>query len=270
MKTIGQQLIGWLLLLAIASCSGMVDKAKEKAGEILAEQIEKATSEAAEAQAGEGQAEQPAAETQQQDTRKEEIAQAPDWWQKDFRLVFDWTPAGFGGTSTGMTKHVVIQRRGDAFRLTQEMSGQKTDFIFKVEDGQMIQYLINTDTKKAGRLVAQNQSSTIDQRIKGQLSEHGFFPKTDPAKSKDAKRDGSETFAGRKCEKWVTEKNTFGSISRATVLLDAECRVNLKSDFYFKLSGTESSGNLLTVHEFTFSPNPGEVVTDFSGYEMVD
>lgn len=270
MKKIVQLLIFSVCILTFASCNKIIDKAKEKTGEILTEQIEKAKIEA-EVAAAEATEKASAAElviANEEETLRKEPEKTKEWWHDDFRIVYTQNPAGIGGATSNIKYDVVMQRRGDAFRLITELGGQKVDYIYKKEDDVVARYLFNPENKKANR--QEDAKRTIEDYVKEKLSEHGVLQKKDPTKGKDVRKDGTETISGRKCGKWVAEKNIMGNITRASYWVDEEHGFVLKLDSYIKLGNKETSGNVLTVSEFTFNPDPKEVILDFSDYELIN
>lgn len=255
--------------LILFSCQGMVDKAKAKAEKVIAEQVEKIKEEAAAtAEAVETVA---VTETSETETAAKTAQTADAWWQHNFSITFDYTPAGLGASNISagaMKQHVTLQRYGDVVRLTREMSGIKADFIYKLEDGTVVQYMFNPENKKAQRKTA-GERSTIDGIVKSNLSEYAVLQSKDPEKQDGAKLADTENFAGRACQKWVTEKNLLGNITRSTVLIDKEFRCAFKIDAYIKLGDNVQEGNLLTVTDFSTKPDSNEILIDLSNYEII-
>ena len=247
------------IIISIVSCSGMVDKAKEKAKQMVEEQIEKSEAEKAktEAEAKEADAasEQETAKTETVNTEeKKEI----EWWQKNFSMSFTYTIA------TAKCEITII-RYGDAARIITKMGGNVVDAIYKPEGDKVARYIFNSTTKKALRTEG---DKTIDQHVKGTLSEYAILPKVDPRKQRDTNLQGTEDIIGRTCEKWVKETNIMGNISRGTVMVDKELGFTMKTDLYVKMKDKETNTNVIAVTEFSLSPNSADVQIDFSGYEI--
>lgn len=260
--------------LILFSCQGMIDKAKAKAEKVIAEQVEKIKEEAAanaENTTTETDETVAVAEILETETAAKTAQTADAWWQHNFSITFDYTPAGLGASNISagaMKQHVTLQRYGDVVRLTREMSGIKADFIYKLEDGAVVQYMFNPENKKAHRKPA-GERSTIDGIVKSNLSEYAVLQTKDPEKQDGAKLADTENFAGRQCQKWVTEKNILGNITRSTILIDKEFRCAFKIDAYIKLGDNVQEGNLLTVTDFSTNPDSKEILIDLSNYEII-
>ena len=247
--------------LMLSSCSDIGNKLKEKAKQKLEEQIEKAAAEANKTDS----------EPEKTDEKKPEVKSANEWWQNNFSINYSYTPAGFGGSNlsaSSMKSLVTVQRYNNVLRVTTQMGESLIDYVYKVEDGVIASYLFNAEKKKALRKIRENK--TIDNIIKQQLSEHGVLPAKAPEKMDDAKMEGTEKFAERQCQKWVAGKNILGNISKATILVDKEFGFILKSDIYLKIGDKVQEGNILTVSDVSFKPEPKNVLIDFSNYEVTN
>jgi hypothetical protein len=255
MKKILFRILCISIIISLASCSGMVDKAKEKAKKMVEEQIEKAEAEKAKTEAEAAEATQETANTE---SAKAEEKKEIEWWQKNFSMSFTYTIA------TAKCEITII-RYGDAARIITNMAGNVVDAIYKPEDDKTARYIFNTSNKKALR---SEGDKTVDQHVKGTLSEYAIIPKTDPRKQKDNELQGTEELIGRTCEKWVKESNILGNISRGTVMIDKELGFIMKTDLYVKMKDKETNTNVVAVTAFSLNPKAADVQIDLSGYEI--
>jgi hypothetical protein len=252
-------------LTLFLSCVDAVNKAKEKTNKALEEKLEKTKTQEAVEQGSKKETVEPEGKNIDNRSEKADI----EWWQKNFKITYLFSPGSILGGSSAMDIQSTMQRYDDVLHINLETAGQKINMIYQIEDGQVVKYTFNPANKKAQRTVLVNQERTLDYYAKNNLTEHTVVPTKSPRKSNDFKQDGEEKIVGRKCEKWISEKNFLGTITRATSLIDAEYGFALRTDIYMKFQDKEQSGTSLTVSEVSFIPDRKDVVIDFSEYELV-
>ena len=241
-------------MVAFASCADIVNKAKEKAEKMVAEQAEKAKNEAAKA------VEEKAAEPEE--APKQEKKAEKQWWQNDFSISYEFTPMA------NMKTEGMIHRKGDVVRMVMKLGGTTSDILYRKEGEEVVKYVLNTTNKRAVRSVV---TSSIDKCLKDRLSEHIVIPAKDLSKQKDSKKVGTEKIAGRSAVKWVQEKTILTSFSRGTMWLDEEYGFALRTEAYAEIDGKEAMNTVaLIVSKISFNSNSADAEIDISNYEIMN
>ena len=256
MKKLMSVLISTTAIIMLTSCTGLVEKAKEKAKQA----IEKAAAEAAEAKTETEAADE--SEKTESATIKTETKQESEWWQNNFSISYEFL------AMANMTTYGTIYRKGDAVRMIMKIGGTSSDILYRTEGEVVVKYILNLEKKNAIRSIA---THTADRYLKERLSDHTVIPTKDLSIQKDSKKVDTEKIVGRTATKWVQEKTILTSFTRATMWLDDEYGFALRTEVYAAIDGKEVMNTTsLVVTAASFNPDPKEIEIDLSSFNIVE
>jgi len=164
---------------------------------------------------------------------------AVDWWERDFKVEYEYRPALGTAILTGNSsissteRHKVVRVGNVVYRhyVTSELSGDY-HYLYRMEGGQVIMYVFNPANKEAIRQV-------LDARDLNAAMRSHFRENLASDLGRNMEKQRTETFAGVECDVYVL--NTQTDQSNTAALADLAARLGGR-DVSERIQGMQMAG----------------------------